>query len=245
MQHLLRKQIISIAILLLANSSVNAQKNEVFRPDYDQMPTHIGAFLGIGINHLNFERTSTFTIPSNVNASDISSPNDIHVNLGIPVSVRLTNTFLLRSGPMLQLNNKTIDYKLQGVSSSMGISSIIVTIPLVLKMQSNRYNAFGYKSMMRHYIFGGGNAAFDRSVQIKNAPISTSAVSNPKYLKGTNLGYEYGFGLSFFLRYVTISPEIKFSYGLSDINDKSDTQLLDNINKISSNLINFSIHIEN
>jgi len=224
---------------------VNAQKNEVFRLDYDQMPTHFGAFLGIGINHLNFERTSTFIIPSSVNASDISSPNDIHVNGGISGSVRLTNTFLLRSGAMIQINNKIIDYTLQNVSSSMAVNSVIAAIPLVLKIQSNRYNAFGYKSMMRHYIFGGGNAAFDFSSQLINPPISTSAVSNPKYLKGTNLGYEYGIGLSFFLRYVTISPEIKFSYGLSDINDKSDTQLFDNINKISSNLINFSIHIEN
>jgi hypothetical protein len=96
--------------------------------------------------------------------------------------------------------------------------------------------------MMRHYIFGGGNASFDRSVQIKNAPILSAGT--PIYLKNTNLGYEYGFGVSFFLRYVTVSPEIKFSYGLTNIN-KNDAPLLDQINKINSNLINFSIYIEN
>ena len=35
MQHLLRKQIISIVLLLITHLSVNAQKNEVFLPDYD------------------------------------------------------------------------------------------------------------------------------------------------------------------------------------------------------------------
>jgi hypothetical protein len=228
MQYLLRKQIISIALLILTSLSVNAQKNEVFRPDYDEMRTHIGAYMGAGINYLNFERSSTFGIPQTNNPSEISSPNNIHVNLGLTSSLRFTNHLLLRSGVLLQLNNKAINYKLQGASSNMEISSIIATIPLVLKIQSDRYNSFGYKSMMRHYIFGGGNASFDRSI----------------YLKNTNLGYEYGFGVSFFLRYVTVSPEIKFSYGLTNIN-KNDAPLLDQINKINSNLINFSIYIEN
>ena len=242
MQHLLRKQIISIVLLLITHLSVNAQKNEVFRPDYDEMRTHIGAYLGMGINHLNFERSSTFSIPQTNNPSEISSPDNIHVNLGLTSSLRLTNNLLLRGGVLLQLYNKTIDYKIQGVASSMEINSIIATIPLVLKIQSDRYNSFGYKSMMRHYIFGGGSASFDRSVQIKNAPILSAGT--PSYLKNTNLGYEYGFGVSFFLRYVTVSPEIKFSYGLTNIN-KNDAPLLVQINKINSNLINFSIYIEN
>ncbi len=242
MQHLLRNQIISIVLLLITHHSVNAQKNEVFRPDYDEMRTHIGAYMGVGINNLNFERSSTFGIPQTNNPSEISSPNNIHVNLGLTSSLRFTNHLLLRSGVLLQLNNKAINYKLQGTNANMEISSIIATIPLVLKIQSDRYNSFGYKSMMRHYIFGGGSASFDRSVQIKNAPILSAGT--PIYLKNTNLGYEYGFGVSFFLRYVTVSPEIKFSYGLTNIN-KNDAPLLDQINKINSNLINFSIYIEN
>jgi hypothetical protein len=242
MQHLLRNQIISIVLLLITHSSVNAQKNEVFRPDYDEMRTHIGAYMGVGINNLNFERSSTFGIPQTNNPSEISSPNNIHVNLGLTSSLRFTNHLLLRSGVLLQLNNKAINYKLQGANANMEISSIIATIPLVLKIQSDRYNSFGYKSIMRHYIFGGGSASFDRSVQIKNAPILSAGT--PIYLKNTNLGYEYGFGVSFFLRYVTVSPEIKFSYGLTNIN-KNDAPLLDQINKINSNLINFSIYIEN
>ena len=60
MQHLLRKQIISIALLLLANVSVNAQKNEVFQPDHDDMPYYLGISLGYGMNSLNFERSVYF-----------------------------------------------------------------------------------------------------------------------------------------------------------------------------------------
>ena len=91
MQHLLRNQIISIVLLLITHLSVNAQKNEVFRPDYDEMRTHIGAYMGVGINNLNFERSSTFGIPQTNYPSEISSPNNIHVNLGLTSSLRFTN----------------------------------------------------------------------------------------------------------------------------------------------------------
>ena len=60
MQHLLRKQIISIALLILTSLSVNAQKNEVFQPDHDDMPYYLGISLGYGLNSLNFERSAYF-----------------------------------------------------------------------------------------------------------------------------------------------------------------------------------------
>ena len=110
MQHLLRKQIISIALLLLANQSVNAQKNEVFRPDYDQMRYHIGVVLGVGANNLNFGRNVIFSAPQVEKANFISSPNTAHVNLGITGSLRLSDHILLRGGWMFFLNNKQINY---------------------------------------------------------------------------------------------------------------------------------------
>lgn len=246
MQHLLRKQIISIALLIISSLSVHAQKNEVFRSDYDDMPFHFGVNLGIGQNYLNFERNVVFSVPSNAIANNISSPNDFHVNLGLSGSVRLSDHFLLRGGWMLMLTNKSIQFDAQNTPNANPIKfqSIISSLPLVLKIQSDRYNAFGYKSMMRHYIFGGGNASFDHSTTIRNAPIPPSSGSSPIYLKNTNLGYEYGFGLSFFLRHVTVSPEIKFNYGITNLNN-NDATLLINVNKINANFINFTIHLEN
>jgi hypothetical protein len=52
-----------------------------------------------------------------------------------------------------------------------------------------------------------------------------------------------GLGVSFYLRYATISPEVKFSYGLRNLN-KGDA-LLSSIRDISSNFVYFTIHIEN
>ena len=62
-------------------------------------------------------------------------------------------------------------------------------------------------------------------------------------LKRTDFGAEIGVGLSLYLRYATVSPEVKFSYGLRNLN-KNDL-LLSNLDRITSNFIYFTIHIEN
>ena len=248
MQHLLRNQIISIALFIVSSLSVKAQKNEVFRPDYDEMPYHIGVVLGIGTNNLNFERNSVFSVPTFGKANVISSPNAVHVNLGLTGSLRLSDHFLLRGGWMFFLDNKEIDYTESLRNGTILIKTVTSSIPVALKMQSDRYNAFGFKSMMRHYVFGGSNISFDKSLDISHN-VTYSGTTPPTFLKNTYVSYEYGFGLSFFLRHVTVSPEIKFSYGITNINDNTtlttQTPLLFNLNKITSNFINFTIHLEN
>jgi hypothetical protein len=60
------------------------------------------------------------------------------------------------------------------------------------------------------------------------------------------MGAEIGVGLSFYLRYATISPEVKFSYGLKDLHQTSVTYpLMNTLDKVSSNFVYFTIHIEN
>ena len=52
-------------------------------------------------------------------------------------------------------------------------------------------------------------------------------------------------GLSFYLRYATISPEVKFSYGLKDLHKLSSTYpLMNNLEKVTSNFVYFTLHIE-
>jgi hypothetical protein len=99
---------------------------------------------------------------------------------------------------------------------------------------------------MRHYVFGGGKADFDLS-----SSSTSRSISGTPYialLNGMDTGYEFGIGLSLYLRYVTISPEIKFSYGVTNLKNSSGTapeSLLNNVNKVNANLIYFTIHLEN
>lgn len=252
MQHLLRKQIISIALLIMSTLLVNAQKNEVFQPDHDDMPYYLGISLGYGMNNLNFERSNYFNNQSTNIANKISSSNSGNLNLGLSGTLKVTNHLLLRANPMLLIGgSKKIGFSAPNnlyvdVTDTLEIPSTIITVPLALKIQSDRYTAFGYKSIMRHYVFGGGKADFDlSSAKVSN---SINGTSYKALLNGTDLGYEFGLGLSVYLKYVTISPEIKFSYGLKNLKNNSSTgpeALFNNVNKINANFIYFTIHLEN
>ena len=250
MQHLLRNQIISIVLLLLANVSVNAQKNEVFQPDHDDMPYYLGISLGYGVNNLNFARSTYFNNQTAGIANKITTSNSGYLNLGLSGTLKLSNHLLLRANPMLLIGgSKKIGFSAPNstnadVADSLEIASTIITLPLALKLQSDRYTALGYKSIMRHYVFGGGKADFDLS----SSRLSNSINATPykALLNGMDLGYEFGLGLSFYLRYVTISPEIKFSYGLVNLkNNATPEALMNNIDKINANFIYFTIHLEN
>jgi hypothetical protein len=234
----------------LTSLSVNAQKNEVFQPDHDDMPYYLGISLGYGLNSLNFERSAYFNNQTTNIANRITTSKSGNLNLGLSGTLKLSNHLLLRANPMLLIGgSKSVGFSAPNnlyvnVVDSIAIPSTIITLPLVLKLQSDRYTALGYKSIMRHYVFGGGKADFDLS----STKVSSSINGAPykALLNGTDLGYEFGLGLSFYLKYVTISPELKFSYGLMDLkNNSSPEPLMNNVNKINANFIYFTIHLEN
>lgn len=247
MQHLLRNKIIIIGLFILTTASLEAQKGEAYQTDHDELPYYFGISIGLGTNHLNFERTKYFNTPSSIAdiANKVNSANAKNLNLGLTGSLKLSKHFILRANPMLLIGgSKNIAFTKNALSDSIDIPSTIITIPIALKMQSDRYNAFDYKDMMRHYIFVGGKADFDLS----SSKVASSTLGNPykALLLGNDLGVEFGMGLSFYLRYVTISPEIKFSYGLSNLKNTTNTEyILNNVSKINANFIYFTIHLEN
>ena len=58
-------------------------------------------------------------------------------------------------------------------------------------------------------------------------------------------GLEAGLGLNFYLPFVTVSPEIKFSYGITNLHQLDRGLKYSNVlDKLQSRMIVFSIHLE-
>ena len=257
MQHLLRKQIITGIItgsLLLCISFASvAQRGEVYQPFHDELPFYLGMSIGLNNNYLNFNRNIDFIVP-NSNAVNIINPkNNMALNLGLIGTLRLSKHTLLRLNPTVLIagskNLYTYTKKNNPTDTlTMNAASAIINIPLALKIESDRYNAFHFNDLMRHYVFLGGKIDYDllgsnRSVILSKNAATSSRIPYNNTLNGLDYGYEMGLGVSFYLRYATISPEVKFSYGLRNLN-KGDA-LLSSIRDISSNFVYFTIHIEN
>jgi hypothetical protein len=253
MQHLLRKQIIILIAFLGFASAAFSQTDEVFQPDHDDLPYYLGMSLGMSNSFLSFKRTANFLVPTSGSASTIQPIQTMYINLGLSGTLKLTNHFLLRTNPTLLIsgNRNVFSYTTLATSTTpsssqtYSIPSVIIDVPFGIKMQSDRYSAFRYPDIMRHYLITGVKFGFDLGAE-KTATINTNQ-SYPNVIKGTDMAYEIGLGTSFYLRYATISPEVKFSYGLSDLRKISDPKfpLVSSLDKITSNFIYFTIHIEN
>jgi len=256
MQYLLRNKI-SLAILCLCiSSAVIGQRDEVFRPNHDESPYYFGISVGLSNYNTSYRLNSSFLTANAANqdpmsAIQISPINSIFFNLGLVGTKKIANNIYLRANPNFLISgNKSFNFNVKASkdsSQTFSTASTIIQLPIAIKFQSDRYNGFKYPNFMRHYLIVGGKFDFDivssRSGKISPPVLFTSPKNYPSILKGTDFGAEVGVGLSFYLRYATISPEVKFSYGLRNLN--KNNVLLSNIDRITSNFVYFTIHIEN
>jgi hypothetical protein len=90
------------------------------------------------------------------------------------------------------------------------------------------------------YILGGVKFDFDLSSN------STSRNADDLVkLRAVDFGLEAGLGLNFYLPFVTVSPEIKFSYGITNLHQLDRGLKYSNVlDKLQSRMIVFSIHLE-
>ena len=264
MQYLLRNKIGLAILCLCISSAAIAQSDEVFQPDHDDLPYYFGMSIGFSNNYLAFNRANRFlaavsptgTVDPN-SIIEINPINNLYYNLGLVGTLKLTKHILLRANPTLLIvgTKNVINFKVKStpnLSQKLNVSSSIIHLPVAFKFQSDRYNGFRYNNIMRHYLLLGGKFDFDLAsnkagkVTTPSTGVSVLPNSYPSVLKGTDLGAEIGVGVSFYLRYATISPEVKFSYGLKDLHQLNSTYpLMNNLDKVSSNFVYFTIHIEN
>lgn len=259
MQYLLRNKI-SIAILCVCfSSAAMAQRDEVFRQYHDDLPYYFGLSIGLVNHNLNFNRGDKF-IPSNASSQDmlsiveINHANRIHYNLGISATYKLYDNILLKINPNFLIGGDKSFYfkrkKSPTINQEFIMSSGMAILPIGIKFQSDRYNGFRHTDFMRHYLIVGGKIDFDLNLNNKLGQSSSSNISldnskifsYPALIKNVDWGAELGVGLSFYLRYIVVSPEVKFSYGLRNL--KKNDILVSNIDRMTSNFVYFTLHIE-
>jgi len=253
MQYLLRKQIIVLVGLLSISFASIAQRDEVFRPYNDEKPVYLGLNIGLASSYMNFERGDNFSNPGRDITNWISPIFNKALVMGLSGTLRLNDHFLLRVNPNIIITGtKDIFYYRKNndtSNSKMSIPSIIFNIPVALKLESDRYNFFKMPDFMRHYVFAGVKFDYDFSAT-KDANGSKNGnleLTYPKLLNAADYGYEFGLGLSFYFPYATVSPEIKFSYGQRDMiysHNSPQTKLLNSLDKLTSNFVYFTIHVE-
>ena len=112
--------------------------------------------------------------------------------------------------------------------------SNIVSFPFQMKFNSDRIGNF------RTYLLGGIKYDIDLASN-STARNAEDLIKLARY----DFGIEAGVGFNFYLPFVTISPEIKISNGLSNLHQVDPALKFSNVlDKIQSRMIVFSIHFE-
>jgi hypothetical protein len=244
MQHLLRRKIIYGIIILSACPFAGfsqLRNGELNLPDHDSKLYHFGINLGMNKSHFNFTLHQQFLAQDSVTA--IESINSTGINLAWLVDLNLSPHFDLRTYPLdLTFSEKAFEYALKypdvpGGESKLTVKkvqSITLTLPLQVKFSSDRIDN------LKVYTIAGAKFEYDLAANAgkKNAD---------DLIKLNKLDYsvEGGIGFHFYFPFFVLSPELKVSWGLSNLHDRNPTlKFSSNIDKIYSRMISFSLTVE-
>lgn len=241
MLHLLRKQIVLAVTCLFVASLANAQSSikDLNRPDHDDLPYYFG--LSFSYNSSSLHPTKSPRFLQNDSVLEVEPGSSGGIALGLLGTLKLTDRFQLRFNPQLIVGgSKFFTYHLkyptvdEAPYVTKTLPSTIVSFPLQVKFNSDRINNF------RVYMFGGLKADIDLA--------SNSAARNAEdlvKLKKYDYGYEAGVGFNIFLPFVTLTPELKVSNGLTNIHARDPNLKFSSVmDKLQSRMVVFSILLE-
>lgn len=228
------KHTITAFALLLVSTEAHAQFMRLRnQPLYDKNPLHFG--FHVGINHYNF----------NMDVKDLSQVEGIWgvrseslpgYNINIISNLRLHEHVDLRFTPGFAATVRNLHFDLrnpltdQRETITRQIESSYVQFPLHLKFKSIRIDNY------RLYVMGGIRYANDLASKAK-------VVDDGLFkLQRHTADYEVGFGADFYFEYFKFSPQIRASWGLSNLLVQDGTLPVNAFNGLYNRalLINFT-----
>jgi hypothetical protein len=234
MHHLHSTKISLTLFFVFLLSTVKAQYSTSSNlPDHDNNPYYFGILLGTNRASNKLTYHPSFRDESS-KVGSINSIEDAGFQFGLYATLQLSKRFELRfypvnlffSQPRLEIN-----FTDTTITKQAPLGSVTMSFPLQVRFRSDRINNF------RVYSLAG--IKYDYLLSTNNDP----GISIP--FKRSDFGVETGIGFQFFFPYFILSPEIKYSYGISNIhNRKPNEEYSKLINRMSNRMIMFSLHFE-
>ena len=212
---------------------------EQFRPEHDDWPYYFGMSISYNVSTLHPEKHPAFLQNDSVLSVEPGSSGGIA--LGLVGTLQLSPRISLRANPQLiiggakyftySLKYPTLDEK---TIEKKTLPSTIISFPFQFKFNSDRIDNF------RVYLLGGVKYDIDlaSNSQARNAEDLVK-------LNKSDFGIEAGIGFNFFMRFVTFSPELKISNGLSNVHSRDPNLKFSNVlDRLNSRMLVFSIILE-
>ncbi|MDX2443113.1 MAG: porin family protein [Bacteroidales bacterium] len=210
------KRFILVILLLIPIIGFSQEKKPKNNSNYDKKTLHYGFTLGLNAMDFITYPSSSAYMPDSLFPQ--VTPLHPGFNINVVTSLRLTDYLNLRFLPGISFGQRTIYFYENQVNTEGEINRVLVStdqklessfleFPLLLKYKSRRVNNW------RPYLIAGVNLRVDLSAKKEYDDDKDIYLR----LNRTDLYYEVGFGVDFFLKYFKFSPEIKLSVGTRDI----------------------------
>ncbi len=226
---------VAASLLLLHGGCALAQFN-VYEDDreYEARNFHFGISLGLNFSNYKVTLDSNYFEQNEIlEAHAVTNPG---FGLGILASYHLSKAFELRFIPNLAFADRSIQYKMSTTDTIplKKIESVYLEFPFNLKYRSRPYHDF------RMYVLAG----FKYSIDMQSNASARLAEELIKVYKN-DVALEYGVGCEFHLPLVTISPEIKISYGTRNVLKPDDNLIFSRVlGGLRARTFLFAIHFE-
>jgi len=209
LKHLYRRYgVIILVLMIFAFSSAHAQKKKPLnRSWYDEKPVHFG--FSIGFNTMDFRLTPSqdyYSVDSLYPEVALLSPG---INIQVVIDYHPAEYWDIRFLPGVSFGQRRLNYYQSKVvyDDNQVVESSYLEFPLLLKYKGSRLNN------VRPYLVGGLNFRHDLAGR-KGYDDDKDVYLR---LRRSDLYYEFGAGLDFYLPYFKLAVEIKMSNGLKDI----------------------------
>ncbi|NDV78537.1 porin family protein [Dysgonomonas sp. 511] len=204
--------LVLVAISLLPLSLSAQYRKPVNQPFADQKLYHLGFSIGFTGHDMILSHTGYTGDNGEVWFAEIPSYS-VGFNVGLIGDRYLNEYFNLRLAPTLYLGERRFVFKEQASDEeyTASLKSNYVRVPLLLKFSAPRMKNY------RPYFVAGGYAAMD---------IGTKKDDVLRFKK-MDYGIELGIGCNIYLPLFKLCPELKFSFGLTDLVEKDRADITD------------------
>jgi hypothetical protein len=198
--------------------------------DYDDRPLHYGFFLAGHFTQLKRNYSQSF-VDGRDTAFAVNPRGAPGYGIGFIVSYAFDPQFDIALLPSFAYYERSVDYRFSsGRSSTQTIESGFVEFPVLLRYKSIR------RGNVRAYMLGGLKPAFEIGSNKKDKGTLELRTNN------VDLSVDYGFGFDLFYEYFKLSPEIRFSHGITNMLVTDDNIYSNSLRRLSSHTVSFYLY---
>lgn len=201
-------------------------------PNYDAKFMHYGFLLALNTTQFRVVHSDAFVQTDTV--TNLYPKNKPGFTLGFVVNMRISEFADLRILPQVAFYERSLIFNLKNIDQDVEavFNTAVVELPVLIKYKSQR------RLNHRIYMIGGLNFGFEVGKK------KDSAKKEELLTKSTNISLEYGIGWDRYLPLFKFAPEIRLSYGLTNLFLPQNNIYSNNIKKLSTFTVTASFLFE-